>query len=181
MTNQTKYSEEEMVELLSSSNQKLFGILYDNYSKALFGVIKKVIEDDAVAEDLLQESFIKIWNYRSFYSTSKGRLFTWMVTIARNCSIDYLRSKQNKFDEKMSRVDTNERDINFTKNVETPVDHIGLKKVLSRLKEDHRALIDLVYFEGYTQEEISKKLDMPLGTVKTRVRSALITLRKEIS
>ncbi len=180
LTPQKTYSEEDLVELLNTGNQQLFGVLYDNYSKALYGIIKKVIEDDAVAEDLLQESFIKIWNNRLLYDTSKGRLFTWMVTIARNSSIDYLRSKQNKFDEKINRGDKTLNEVNKSNKVETSVDHIGLKKVISRLKDDHRTLIDLVYFEGYTQEEISKKLGMPLGTVKTKVRSALISLRKEI-
>lgn len=180
LTTQAKYSEEDLVALLSSNNQLLFGVLYDNYSKALFGVIKRIIEKDTIAEDILQESFIKIWNNRSLYDTSKGRLFTWMVSIARNSSIDYLRSKQNNFDEKADSVDTVAQEINKNNNVEMQVDHIGLKKIINALKEDYRALIDLVYFEGYTQEEISIKLDMPLGTVKTRVRAALITLRNQM-
>jgi RNA polymerase sigma factor (sigma-70 family) len=180
LTTQAKYSDESLVTLLISNNQQLFGVLYDSYSKALFGVIKKIIENDEVAEDLLQEVFIKIWNSRHAYESSKGRLFTWMVSIARNSCIDYLRSKQNRFDEKMNRSDITGWEINKLSNVETQVDHIGLNKVVNRLNEDYRRLIDLVYFEGYTQEEISKKLDMPLGTVKTRVRTALNTLRKEI-
>jgi RNA polymerase sigma-70 factor (ECF subfamily) len=180
LANQTKHSEEDLVALLRSNNQQLFGVLYDSYSKALFGVIKGIIDKDTIAEDILQESFIKIWNSRSLYDASKGRLFTWMITIARNSSVDYLRSKQNKFDENVNNKEHTVEEINKTNNVETQVDHIGLTKVIGTLKEDHRTLIDMVYFEGYTQEEISIKLDMPLGTVKTRVRSALNTLRKEI-
>ena len=181
LTTKVKYSEEEMVGLLKAADQQAFSVLYDNYSKALFGVVKKVISEEEVAEDVLQDVFVKIWNNRLMYDASKGRLFTWMLNIARNASIDYLRSKQNKFDEKIHRGEKSVYELNKTSSIETSVDHIGLKKVVSKLKEDHRVLIDLVYFEGYTQEEISKKLDIPLGTVKTRVRAALITLRKEIN
>ena len=180
LTPKVKFNEEEMVELLLTANPQAFSVLYDNYSKALLGIIKKIILEEEVAEDILQEVFLKIWNNRSSYDASKGRLFTWMLNIARNCSIDYLRSKQNKFNEKIQRGEKSVNEINKTSGVETRVDHIGLKTVLNQLKEDHRILIDLVYFEGYTQDEISKKLDIPLGTVKTRVRAALITLREKI-
>lgn len=181
MLKQVIYNEEDLVRLLKSGDQKLFGILYDNYAKALLGMIKRRIENDTIAEDLLQETFIKIWDNRNNYDHSKGRLYTWMVTIAQNLCIDYLRSKQNKFDEKINNSEDIIREVNKTTHASTQVDHIGLNRVLNKLKEEQRKLIDLVYFEGYTQEEISKKLDMPIGTIKTRVRSALITLRKELT
>lgn len=169
-----------MVAGLSSGNQQLFAVLYDNYARALYGIIKKVIDKDTIAEDLLQDTFIKIWNNRSSYDTSKGRLFTWMVTIARNSSIDYLRSKQNKFEEKVNKGENAIAEINKIRSVEIPIDQIGLKKVFNALNEDYRTLLNLAYFEGYTQAEISQKLDLPLGTIKTKIRSALITLRKEM-
>lgn len=114
MTTKVKYSEEEIVELLKTSDQQGFSVLYDNYSKALLGIIKKVIFEEEVAEDVLQEVFIKIWNYRLTYDASKGRIFTWMLNIARNSSIDYLRSKQNKFDEKIQRGENTVYEVNRT-------------------------------------------------------------------
>ena len=180
MTKQIIYNEEDSIRLLKSGDQQLFGTLYDNYARALLGMIKRRIENDTIAEDLLQETFIKIWDNRSHYDHSKGRLFTWMVAIAQNLSIDYLRSKQNKFDEKINRTEDIISEIDKTTHTATQVDHIGLNRVVTNLKEEQRKLIDLVYFEGFTQEEISKKLNLPLGTIKTRVRSALITLRKEM-
>lgn len=172
-----KYTEEELVEMLRQGNKHAFSVLYDNYSAALLGIVKKNISDIEIAEDLLQDSFIKIWNNRSMYDPSKGRLYTWMLNIVRNTSIDYLRSKQNKMDERIRRTENIVHEVNHTANVEQQIDHIGIKKIVDTLKEDQRRLIDLAYFEGFTQEEISKKLEIPLGTVKTRMRAALITLR----
>jgi RNA polymerase sigma-70 factor, ECF subfamily len=177
----TKYSEEQMVELLGQGDQRAFSILYDNYSRALFGVIKKVIMDDVIAEDLLQDTFVKIWNNRKMYDHSKGRLYTWMLNICRNTSIDYLRSKQNRMDGQIQRNENTVHEINKTNNIEINTDTIGIKKIVSSLKEDQRRLIDLAYFEGYTQEEIAKKLEIPLGTVKTRVRAALTVLRSLVN
>ena len=181
MTTKIKYSEEEMVGLLQSSDQQSFSVLYDSYSRALLGVIKKMVFEDEAAEDVLQEVFIKIWNNRSMYDAAKGRLYTWMLNIARNKSIDYLRSPKNKFNTQIQRGENTVYAIDRNNNVETSVDHIGLKVVLDQLDKGQRELIDLVYFQGYTQEEISKKLEMPLGSVKTKVRSTLISLRKRIT
>lgn len=172
-----KYSEEELVALIKKGDEKAFSVLYDNYSRALMGVVKKVVTDDVISEDVLQEVFVKIWNNRLSYDASKGRLYTWMLNIARNSSIDYLRSKQNRFDEKIQRGENSVYEMNRTGHVQTSTDHIGIKSLVGKLKEDQRILIDLAYFEGYTQEEISKELGIPLGTVKTRVRAALMVLR----
>lgn len=175
-----RYSEEELVTMLKQSNRQAFAALYDNYSRALLGIIRKNIPDEEISEDVLQEVFIKIWNNRIMYDTSKGRLYTWMLNIARNTSIDYLRSKQNKMDEKIQRNNNTVHEVNLANNVELNIDRIGIKKIVDELKEDQRVLIDLAYFEGYTQEEISEKLSIPLGTVKTRMRAAISVLRKLI-
>lgn len=180
MTTKIKYSESEMVEKLQKSDQQAFAVLYDNYSRALLGVIKKVISDDDIAEDVLQDAFVKIWNNRGSYDAAKGRLYTWMLNITRNASIDYLRSKQNKFDERIQRGEITVHEVNRSNNVEINIDRIGIKSIVDTLKEDQRKLIDMAYFDGYTQEEISERLNIPLGTVKTRIRAALIVLRKLI-
>jgi RNA polymerase sigma-70 factor (ECF subfamily) len=175
-----KYSEEQLIEMLVQGNRQAFSVLYDNYSRALLGVIKKNIPDDEISEDVLQDSFIKIWNNRLMYDASKGRLYTWMLNIVRNTSIDYLRSRQNKMDEKIQRNDGNVQEINRSGNVQQNIDNIGIKTIVDTLKEDQRILIDMAYFKGYTQEELAKELDIPLGTVKTRMRAALTVLRKLI-
>ena len=174
----TKYSEEELIALLRSEDRNAFSYLYDNYAAALNGIIMRMVEDTQLAEDILQEAFLKIWNNFKQYDTSKGRLFTWMINITRNLTIDTLRSKGYKKQKKISQDENSVvtyQDRNFTSD---RFDTIGLRKQLQYLKPDQKVIIDLAYFNGYTQEEISKEMEIPLGTVKTRMRSAIIELRK---
>jgi RNA polymerase sigma factor (sigma-70 family) len=176
-----KYTEEELVEHLLSGDAKRFGIMYDYFSPSLLGVIKKIVKYDELAEDVLQDGFLKIWNNAKFYDPKKSRLFTWMLNIMRNTAIDYLRSKQGKIEKKNQSVDTFAVMAMPGMAVESNYEHIGLKKMVSELKTDQHEIINLAFFEGYTQDEISKKLQIPLGTVKTKCRNALIELRKTLS
>ena len=174
----TKYSEEELIALLRAEDQNAFSYLYDNYASALNGIIMRMVEDNQLAEDILQEAFVKIWNNFKQYDNSKGRLFTWMINITRNLTIDTLRSKGYKKQKKISEDEnsvTTYQDKNYTSD---RFDTIGLRKQVQYLKPDQKVIIDLAYFNGYTQEEISKEMEIPLGTVKTRMRSAIIELRK---
>ena len=147
------------------------------YSGALLGVISRIIPQIEVAEDILQETFIKIWNSADSYDNTKGRLFTWMMNVARNAAIDKIRSRGYQDSLKNKPIPDNNDSITGELGVLPKVDDVGLRKVLSTLKEDHRVLIELSYYQGFTHDEISKQLDIPLGTVKTRIRSALSHLR----
>ncbi len=178
VSSKNKYSEEELVTLIRNKNTEAFKSLYDNYSSALYGVILKVVEIEELAQDILQDSFVKIWKSFSSYDSSKGRLFTWMLNISRNTAIDALRSKHGKMEGKIQSIDNSVYEVNAQTKVTTNIDQIGLKDVLKKLKNEHLILIELVYFKGYTQEEISQELAMPLGTVKTRIRTALNQLRE---
>ena len=177
-TSATHNSEEELVSLLKSKDARAYSLLYDSYSGALFGVISKVVNAEEIAEDILQEVFIKIWKNIDFYDASKGRLFTWMLNIARNASIDYSRSKQSKIDGKLQHLENSRYEVNQSNVLQNNTDVIGIKEQVAKLKEDHRVLIDLLYFGGYTQEDAAKELNIPLGTVKTRVRAAIVKLKE---
>ncbi len=170
-----KYSEAELVDMLKQRTQAAFNYLYDNYSASLYTVIVSVIQDKELANDVLQEVFIKIWRQIDQYNSDKGRLFTWMINISRNASIDTLRSKS--YNSQKQNRELTESVYNAAGSVNIETDRIGLRKVITALKEDQKVLIELAYFQGYTQDEIAKLLNMPLGTVKTRLRSALINLR----
>jgi RNA polymerase sigma factor (sigma-70 family) len=173
---QTKYSEAELVMLLRQRHQPAFNYLYDNYSGALFTIILNILNDRELGSDALQEVFVKIWRQVDSYDETKGRLFTWMMNIARNASIDILRSKDFK-NSKQNR-ELNESVYEKGGSTELKTDQIGLRKIVRELKEEYKVLVELAYFEGYTQDEISKMLGIPLGTVKTRLRAALIQLRQ---
>ncbi|MDP1801173.1 MAG: sigma-70 family RNA polymerase sigma factor [Bacteroidota bacterium] len=177
MAKKQTYNQDELIDLIRQRNQRAFTFLYDNYSKALFGVINSIVNSQEEAEDVLQNTFVKIWNNFSSYDESKGRLYTWMLNIARNLAIDSTRSKHEKIKSKIqSTSDTVYQKNNLYLN-DNAHESIGIKTILNTLKEEHKIIIDLAYFEGYTQEEISKKLNLPLGTVKTKVRQAILTLR----
>ena len=173
-----KYNESELVALLQNGDQKAFNYLYDNYSAAIYGVIFKMVENKELAEDILQEAFIKFWNNFKNYDATKGRLFTWMLNITRNLTIDTLRSKDYK---KQHKIYGNENSVNELSDKSRSVDRfdsLGIRKHLTYLKNDQKQIIDLAYFSGLTQDEISKELSIPLGTVKTRMRTAILELRK---
>ncbi len=178
MAETLKYDEEQLVQLLKSGDQSAFEYLYDHYSGALNGVIFKMISDQHLAEDILQEAFVKIWNNFSTYDSSKGRLFTWMLNITRNLTIDTIRSKSFK---KQAKIQNSENAVSYASNninENDKFDALGIRKQTMLLNEGQKRVIDLAYFEGFTQEEISKKLGIPLGTVKTRMRTAISVLKK---
>lgn len=164
-----------MVQGLKARDEKVFSYVYDHYSPALYGVALKVLNDENTAVDVLQEIFLKIWRGIERYDVDKGRLFTWMLNIARNTAIDTLRSRAHKLGQKMQEIGNGHQQDQLI--VQQSVDHLGLSKVLDQLNKEQRTIIDLAYYRGCTQEEIAKMLDMPLGTVKTRMRNAIIQLR----
>ena len=172
-TKQT-YDERELVAALRHKDEGAFGYLYDHYAGALYSVIKQIVGEMETSNDVLQETFVNIWRKIDLYDESKGRLFTWMLNIARNAAIDKTRSKGFQQNSKLQSIVDGD---GVNPSVKPGVDDYGLKRVLLKLKDEQRLLIDLSYFQGYTHEQIAKALDIPLGTVKTRIRSALTQLR----
>ncbi len=174
-----KYSEEELVNLLKQNDKAAFSYLYDHYSGALFGIILKIIsQDEETSEDVLQEVFIKVWKKITTYDPLKGTLFTWMLNIARNTAIDKVRTLKNV---SIQSIDNNVHSVDKIHQHKSVEDKIGIKEIVNKLKPEYKTIIDLAYFGGYTQEEIAEELKLPLGTVKTRARAALIELRKVIT
>lgn len=167
--------EKEIVHLLENSDKKAISLLYDNYSDALYGVIKKVISDEETAQDVLQETFIKIWRYAKKYDSSKAKLFTWLYRIAYNTSIDKVRSLKNKTGKEVQIETSNVYKITSNGLNE---DVLDIKKHLSGLDEKYQIVINALFFEGMTQQEASDELDIPLGTIKSRLKIGLRELKK---
>lgn len=165
--------------MLSDRNTEGLEILYDNYSAALFGVISRIIQHEEMAEDVLQETFLKIWNNFPQYDAAKGRLFTWMVNIARNMAIDKVRSKEFSQKQKNQDISDSVSFVEFGNQATYNPETIGLKEMVRKLEPEYRQIIDLLFFGGYTQSEAAEKLNLPLGTVKTRSRAAILKLRQE--
>ena len=171
-------SEEELVLALQNREKIAVEALYDMYSASLFGVISRIINDTPTAEDVLQETFVKIWHSFAAYSSDKGRLFTWMLNIARNLSIDKLRSRDFKNQSKNQEIENNVTFIDEQRNTVYKPELLGIKDMVKTLKPEQQAILDLVYFKGYTHVEAAEELGIPLGTIKTRLRTAIIELRK---
>ncbi|RFZ91873.1 sigma-70 family RNA polymerase sigma factor [Mucilaginibacter conchicola] len=174
-------SEEDLIQALRNREKIAVEALYDMYSASLYGVIVRIVTEEAFAEDVLQETFVKIWNSFASYSADKGRLFTWMVNIARNLSIDKVRSKDFRNQGKNQELENNVTFIDEQRNTVYNPELLGIKEMVATLKPEQRAILDLVYFKGYTHVEAAEELDVPLGTIKTRLRMAIQQLRKHFN
>ncbi|QNF35364.1 sigma-70 family RNA polymerase sigma factor [Adhaeribacter swui] len=169
--------EEELVARLRLQDNAAVTQLYDMYSAALFGVILRIVKDNELAEDVLQECFVKIWSSITSYDSTKGKLFTWLINIARNLAIDKIRSRQYRVSSKTQGLEKSQ--VQYTADVNSfRPEYIGLKELTAKLNPDQKKVIDMMYFDGFTQSEVAEELNIPLGTVKTRARAAIKALGK---
>lgn len=167
--------EKHIVELLEKGDTKAINLLYENYANSLYGVILKVINNEELAQDALQETFVKVWKNSKKYDSKKAKLFTWLYRIARNTAIDKLRSFNNRF-EKEIQIDKSNVYILPASSINQDV--IDIKKHVAGLDEKYQIVLKALFFEGMTQQEASEELDIPLGTIKSRLKIGLRELRK---
>ena len=170
-------TETELVLALKAKDEKAIAILYDRYGAALYGIILRIVKEKELAEDVMQEAFVKMWNNFRDYDENKGRLFTWILNVARNLAIDKTRSKS--FRNSQLDISADQREVYYSSEMSTSQpEYIGLKDLIKHLREEEKVMVELIYFQGYTRTEVADELNIPLGTVKTRIRSAVIKLRK---
>ena len=179
MTDQIIYTEDSLIAGLRKHDNDAFKHLYLHYKNTMLAVILTIVNDVETANDILQEVFITAWKNIDKYEESKGRLFTWLHTLARNTSINTLRSKNFKVKYKNENLEDYVYNIEHKDPLLQNINTIGLRKQVHLLREEYKAVLELSYFNGYTQEEIAQSLEIPIGTVKTRLRNALIELRKQ--
>jgi RNA polymerase sigma-70 factor (ECF subfamily) len=174
-------NEETLIEMLRNREQRAISIVYEKYGEALMGVIFRLLGDQERSEEALQETFLKIWKYGDSYDPEKSRLFTWMMTIARNTAYDASRKKSFRDRKRIQPLENHVSIIEKANSVQTYTDAIGLQELIDKLNTKYATIIDILYFQGYTQSEAAKELDIPLGTVKTRVRKAFQYLKQMLS
>ncbi|MCU0431019.1 MAG: sigma-70 family RNA polymerase sigma factor [Cytophagaceae bacterium] len=162
--------------LLKSKDTQAFAYLYDQYGAAIYGIALRILKEEGPAEEVLQDAFLRCWDRFDEYNPNKGRLFTWMLNITRNLAIDVLRSKS--FSKQAHTEGIEDAEIHWKEESQTRTEYIGVKDALQQLPEEQRLLVDLMYFQGYSQSEISEQFQIPLGTVKTRVRAAMLKLKE---
>ena len=167
--------EQVLVQRLLARDEQALGLLEVRYGSSLLSVIGRVVGNRELAEDLLQEGLLKVWTSIASYDAEKGRLFTWMVRVCCNQAIDALRSPRHRFHQRnkpLEGLTVSQLSAPASFNPE----HIGLRELTLRLKPRQLEVIDLLYYGGCTQVEAAQELNIPLATVKTRARAALVAL-----
>lgn len=166
-----------IAKLLKAHDKRAIEMIYDHYGDALYGVVLRIVGIESIAEDVVQDAFVKIWKKGPSFDSRKGSLFTWVLNICRNTAIDVIRSSYFKNLRKTQEVDSKVK-TNLKHSCSLNEDQIGLHKIVDNLDVKYREVIDLIYFKGYTQREVEQELNIPLGTVKTRVKIGLRELRR---
>ncbi len=171
---------EMLVRLIKLKSEKDFYVLYDRYCNVLFGVLFKIVKRTDIAEDLLQEVFVKIWKYIDRYEPTKGTLFTWMLNIARNQAIDYLRSSGYRRQLQHVQIDLSTLDLQSIDGADLFASKATLEEMKTntlQLEPKYAEVIDMLFFYGWTYEQTAQILNLPIGTVKTRARKAIGLLK----
>ena len=168
---------ELLITQFKNKDVKAYEKLYNMYCDSISGVVNNIVKNNDVAQEITQDVFIKAWNKADTYSSKKGRFFTWILNIARNAAIDYTRSKKFKQSKQNLSADFFVDILETSKSLDTSTDAIGLKDFVTKLGNKCKAVIELLYFKGFTQKEASEELDIPIGTIKTRNRSCIGELR----
>lgn len=167
--------EKEIVRLLQKGDKKAISLLYENYADTLYGVILKVLNNEELAQDALQETFIKVWKKSKSYDADKAKLFTWLYRIAYNTAIDKVRSQSNK-DQKEIQIEAS--NVYKLTSEGLNQDVMDIKTHLKSIDEKYQIVINALFFEGMTQQEASEELEIPLGTIKSRLKIGLRELKK---
>ena len=168
---------DELIKRFKNKDISAFEEIYNMYSNQMKSVIFNIVKNDEDTEELVQDVFIKAWNNAESYAPEKGRLFTWILNISRNAAIDKTRSKDFKKRKQNSDATFFVDIFESYDNLDKRVDALGIKKYLNNIKDNCKRLIELIYFKGYTQQEASEEIAIPLGTVKTNLRRCISDLR----
>ncbi len=173
-----RLSEDKLIEGLKNMDGSAMSALYRMYSDSLYRVISTIVVIEEVAQDLLQETFIKIWKSFKQYDPGKGRLYTWMARLARNLSIDYLRSVNYRNYTVSENLSESTQQIDQKFQVSYNPELIGVKDMTNILNEDQRSALDLIYFKGYTHVQAAEELNITVGILRSRLQSSITELRR---
>ena len=176
-------AEIELLRQIGQGDRGSFEALYDRFSRVLFSIAYRVLNNQEAAEDVLQDVFVQIWEKAALYDPSRGKPMTWAITLTRNKAIDRLRSTQRRSrlqDDLLHESQTAEQfddksSFDAVSSVETGE---LVRAALAKLSKDQREAIEFAFFSSLTQTEISERLNEPLGTVKARIRRGMMKLRE---
>lgn len=171
-------SDVELLAEITRGNEQALALLYDRYRSILFGLLLRILHNRAEAEDVLQEIFLQVWQRAANFDETRGKPFTWLVTLTRGRAIDRIRALGSR--ERTALQATHETEdviSDAEQNAILAERGAVVRNALAELPEEQQRVLKLAYFDGFSQSEIAEKLDSPLGTVKTRMRTGMIRLR----
>jgi RNA polymerase sigma-70 factor (ECF subfamily) len=181
---QSPAEERELAERLKRRDPHAIGDLYDRYGRLTYALILRIVKDTGVAEDLVQETFLRVWNRVQAFDHERGALGPWVMAVARNRAIDYIRSVEGRAAQSSYELDANEHPSLFA-NLESDILNSDrarrLRAAFQSLTPNQRLVIELAYYEGLSQSEMAARMKQPLGTIKTWTRAALRTLREQLT
>ena len=172
----------ELVERLRKRDPQALGELYDRYGRVAYSLVFRIVRDTGIAEDLVQETFLRVWNRAQAFDGQRGALGAWLLAVARNRAIDYLRSSSGRMRNALELEEAEQPAafVDLEKDVLNSDQARRLRDAMKKLNDNQRSVIELAYFEGLSQTEMAERMGQPLGTVKTWVRTALRNLRDEL-
>jgi RNA polymerase sigma-70 factor (ECF subfamily) len=178
-----KFDDESLLRLIVQAQPEALGELYDRYNRLVFGMARSAVGDQALAEEITQDVFMRIWNKASTYQAEQGKVVNWIAGIARNRAIDVFRHQRSLLDgNSLSLEDLPFFDppdsLNVEREIESKFKKQRVQQALFMLPKEQRDVLALAYFRGYTHEEAAEALGQPLGTVKTRIRLGMQKLRQ---
>ena len=174
--------ERALIVRLQRRDPQALAELYDRYGRAAYSLVLRVVRDKSIAEDLVQETFLRVWNRVHLIDPEKGAVGPWLLAIARNRAIDYLRSSAGRERNAVELDETDHAPLYREMEADILISDQArrVKAAMDKLAPNYRAVMELAYFEGLSQSEMSVRMGQPLGTIKTWVRTALQSLRDEL-
>jgi RNA polymerase sigma-70 factor, ECF subfamily len=176
-------AEAEIIQRLRKRDPDGLAAAYDRYGRAVYALFVRITRDQNASEDLSQELFLRLWNRGKEFDSNKGTLGVWIMSIARNMAIDFVRSAQTRFASRLRPMDHVDA-VCFARDPRVSESRIhdlrAVREAFATLSADERRVMELAYFEGFSQSEIAENLQQPLGTVKSRMRAALERLRTAV-
>ena len=179
----TELDDEELMQRLVYRDLRAFRALFDRYGNLVYSAALRVVRDAQIAEDMVQEIFLRIWRKPDSYVAQRGRFVTWLTSVTRNRAVDEIRSRGRRFRHETASPEEQERELpapdtnDPALTAELADQRRLILAALAQIPQEQRQIIELAYFGGFTQQEIAQRLSQPLGTVKTRIRLGMQKLR----
>jgi RNA polymerase sigma factor (sigma-70 family) len=174
----------ELIMRISHRDEDALKLVYERYERPIYTFAYRIVKDAMLAEEVVQELFMRIWNSAEKYDAEQGKLSSWMFTLTRNIAIDWLRRKQSRTSHQVIDADQMNQKPDLANDtaqvVEAMIIGDQVRDAMLQLSADQQQVVEMIYYGGYTQQEVSLRCNIPLGTVKSRVRLAMRTLKKQL-